>query len=49
MMTPNLFARLGSVDALHINADFPLPLPDAASPRRVSDHDPLLVRFSFSH
>ncbi len=49
LMTPNLFARLGSVDALHINADFPLPLPDAASPRRVSDHDPLLVRFSFSH
>lgn len=49
LMTQNLFARLASVEALHINADYPLPLPDDESPRRVSDHDPLLVRFSFSH
>jgi predicted extracellular nuclease len=49
LMTRNLFDRVGSVDALHINADFPLPLPDDASPHHVSDHDPLVVRFSFSH
>jgi predicted extracellular nuclease len=48
-MTQNLFARLASVEALHINADYPLPLPDDDSPHRVSDHDPLLVRFTFSH
>ena len=49
LMTRNLFDRVGSVEALHINADYPLPLPDDESPRRVSDHDPLVVRFSFSH
>jgi len=49
LMTQNLFDRVGNVEALHINADYPLPLPDDDSPRRVSDHDPLVVRFSFSH
>ncbi len=49
LMTQNLFDRLGSVDVVPINVDYPLPLPDDDSPRRVSDHDPLVVRFSFSH
>ena len=49
LMTQNLYGRVGSVDTLPINADYPLPLPDDESPRRVSDHDPLVVRFSFSH
>jgi predicted extracellular nuclease len=49
LMTRNLYGRLGSVDVLHINADYPLPLPDDTSPHRVSDHDPLVVRLSFSH
>lgn len=49
LMTQNLFDRLGSVDTVHINVDYPLPLPDDDSPHRVSDHDPVVVRFSFSH
>ena len=28
LVTPSLYARLVRVDALHINADYPLPLPD---------------------
>lgn len=46
LVSPELFARLEQVQALHINAGFPLPAPDDATPRRLSDHDPLLVIFS---
>lgn len=45
LVSPELFARIVSVDALHINADYPLPLPDDTSPMRASDHDPLVVMF----
>lgn len=46
LVSPELFARLEQVQALPINANFPLPAADDATPRRLSDHDPLLVVFS---
>ncbi len=46
LVSPDLFARLEQVEALHINAGFPLSPPDAAAPYRMSDHDPLLAIFS---
>lgn len=47
LVSPALFARLERVQALHINADFPLPDPADLSFRHISDHDPLLALFSF--
>ena len=47
LMSESLFERLSLVEALHTNADFPIPDPADSSPRRVSDHDPLLVMFTF--
>jgi predicted extracellular nuclease len=47
LMSEGLFERLSLVEALHTNADFPIPDPADSSPRRVSDHDPLLVMFTF--
>ena len=47
LMSEGLFERLSLVKALHTNADFPIPDPADSSPRRVSDHDPLLVMFTF--
>ena len=48
LVSPELFERLIFVDALHINADYPMPLPDDPSPNRVSDHDPLLAVFTLN-
>jgi len=47
LVTSSLYGRLARVEALHINADYPPAAPDDASPRRVSDHDPVIAVFSF--
>jgi predicted extracellular nuclease len=47
LVTPALYEHLTGVTALHINADFPPPLPGDPSARRVSDHDPLIAVFTF--
>ena len=47
LVTPPLYDHLVRVDALHIDADYPLPLPDDAAPWRTSDHDPLVAVFAF--
>jgi len=47
LATPDLYERLARVEALHINADYPLPLADDTSAPRMSDHDPLIAVFSF--
>ncbi len=46
-MSEALFQNLSSVEALHINADFPIAHPNDRSARRVSDHGPLVVTFAF--
>jgi len=46
-LTPGLYERLARVEALHINADFPPPLPDDPSPEHMSDHDPIMVVLAF--
>ncbi len=47
LVTPSLYDRLQQVEALHINADYPLPAPGDASARHSSDHDPVIAIFSF--
>ena len=47
-VTPTLFANLVTVDALEINTDYPLPLPEDLTPNRVSDHNPLIAVFDFN-
>ncbi|MGC9348675.1 MAG: endonuclease/exonuclease/phosphatase family protein [Anaerolineae bacterium] len=46
LITPSLYEDLVAVEALHINADYPPPAPDDASPQRLSDHDPLIAVFT---
>lgn len=46
LVTPSLYSHLVEVEVLHINADYPPAIPGDPSPRRVSDHDPLIVVFS---
>ena len=46
LFTQGLRARLKRVGILHVNADYPLPLPDDRSPIRKSDHDPVVAVFS---
>jgi predicted extracellular nuclease len=48
LVTPSLYELLVRVEALHINADYPPPVPGDPSARRVSDHDPLVAVFSFA-
>lgn len=45
LVSADLFERVVGVTAVHFNADFPIPDPADASPKRTSDHDPLLVVF----
>jgi predicted extracellular nuclease len=47
LVSDGLYEHVTTVEALHINADYSLPLPDDATARRVSDHDPLLAVFTF--
>ncbi len=47
LVSPALFDRLTLVDVLHTNADYPIADPEDSSPRRTSDHDPLVAIFAF--
>jgi predicted extracellular nuclease len=47
LVSPPLYEHLIQVEALHIDADFSLAAPDDATPRHVSDHDPLIAIFGF--
>ncbi len=47
LLSSDLYARVTAVTTLPINADFPLPPPDDATARRVSDHDPLIVTLTY--
>ena len=48
VVSDGLFSKLILVDALHIDADYPIMDPDDPTPRHVSDHDPLAAFFSFA-
>lgn len=45
LVSNGLFDALVTVEALHINADFPLPDFEDVSAERTSDHDPLIAVF----
>ena len=47
VVSPTLFNQLTLVEVLHTNADCPIGDPEDSSPRRVSDHDPLVAIFNF--
>ena len=47
LVSPALYRRMSRVEALHVNADFPPPIPGDTSPERLSDHDPLVAVFSW--
>ena len=46
LVTPSLYDGLARVTVLHVNADYPPPIPDDPSARAVSDHDALVAIFS---
>lgn len=46
LVTPSLFELLERTTILHVNADFPPPIPDDPSPLRKSDHDPVIATFT---
>ena len=46
LMSENLFDNLTAVQALHIDADFPVPDVEDDSAQRVSDHDPLWTLYT---
>jgi predicted extracellular nuclease len=45
LVTDNLWRRLHQVEILHVNADWPPPSEEDTSPRRKSDHDPVIAIF----
>ncbi len=45
LVSEPLWERLKRVEVLHVNADFTLPDPQDTSPRRKSDHDPVVAVF----
>lgn len=45
LVSPGLADLLRQTTILHINADFPPADPEDESPRRTSDHDPVVVQF----
>lgn len=45
LVTPALYEGLVRVEALHVNADYPLPVPGDTSAQGASDHDPLIAVF----
>jgi hypothetical protein len=47
LVSDALFEHLTTVQTVPIDADYPIPSPDDATARRVSDHDPLIAVFSF--
>ena len=48
LVSSALFDRLALVEVLHTNSDFPIGDPEDTTPRRVSDHDPLVAIFTFA-
>ena len=46
LLTPALYDHLARVQVLHIDADYPPPIPGDSSARRVSDHDPVVAVFA---
>jgi predicted extracellular nuclease len=46
LVSPQFLEKLTRVTILHLNADFPLSLPDEMSIYRVSDHDPVVALFT---
>lgn len=47
LVSPDMNERLSRVHVLHVNADFPVPPAGDVSPRRASDHDPVIAFFTF--
>ncbi|MEJ2210279.1 MAG: lamin tail domain-containing protein [Anaerolineae bacterium] len=47
LLTPSLYEHLARVEVLHVDADYPLPMPGDDAAGQVSDHDPLVAVFSF--
>jgi predicted extracellular nuclease len=47
LVSPGLFGEITAVSTLHLGTDYAIPSPDDASARHTSDHDPLVVMFSF--
>ncbi|MCA9989249.1 MAG: hypothetical protein KDE59_33315, partial [Anaerolineales bacterium] len=46
LVTPGLLALMDDVEAVHINADFPVPISGDPSAQRSSDHDPIVAIFT---
>ena len=46
LMTPALYEGLVRVAVLHVNADYPPPVPGDPTAQATSDHDPLVITFS---
>jgi hypothetical protein len=46
LVTPSLMELIRRTEVLRVNADFAPPEPDDESPRRKSDHDPVVATFS---
>ena len=47
LATPSLAEHLAWAQSVHVNADYPLPLPETEDPHRSSDHDPVIAVFQF--
>lgn len=47
LMSENLVDHLMVVTVPHLNTPYPIAAPDDASPRHTSDHDPVVVIFTF--
>jgi predicted extracellular nuclease len=47
LLSEGLFAEITAVNVLHLNADYPLASPDDATAQHTSDHDPIVVLFSW--
>ncbi|HEB64420.1 MAG TPA: hypothetical protein ENJ02_02625, partial [Chloroflexi bacterium] len=45
LVTPPMWETFRRVEVLHVNADFTLPDPQDTTPRRKSDHDPVVAVF----
>lgn len=45
LVSEAMWPNLVRVEVLHVNADYTLPAPDDTSPRRKSDHDPVVAVF----
>lgn len=48
LISDPLTQRLQNVDVLHLDTDYPPPIPTDPSPEHKSDHDPLIATFSLT-